>query len=178
MSCRVVAVERTRGRVLLSCSNSPSWPSRSRCLVSVVTHAEGWCLVSVVTHAEGWCLGCARCHMRLTVLQASPQGLPHLLAKSRQTAPVYDMPDVQVQVHPSRCLLASALLQATGHQGPEPRTQTQQTLTSERCTPLHLAGCSTLLRGWCSGAHSAGDLPPRYRNGRCSGPTNNQRPFL
>ena len=24
--------------VLLSCSNSPSWPSRSRCLVSVVTH--------------------------------------------------------------------------------------------------------------------------------------------
>ena len=25
---------------LLSCSNSPSWPSRSRCLVSVVTHAH------------------------------------------------------------------------------------------------------------------------------------------
>ena len=47
--------------VLLSCSNSPSWPSRSRCLVSVVTHthtltdALSWpsrsrCRVSVATH--------------------------------------------------------------------------------------------------------------------------------
>ena len=32
--------------VLLSCSNSPSWPSRSRCLVSVVTHILNMCCYS------------------------------------------------------------------------------------------------------------------------------------
>ena len=38
--------------VLLSCSNSPSWPSRSRCLVSVVTHTQSRGLVSVVKHTH------------------------------------------------------------------------------------------------------------------------------
>ena len=63
--------------VLLSCSNSPSWPSRSRCLVSVVTHTLHQSLRSTQTR-----LFCPTCASGWSHSKSNEQSQKVLLAQS------------------------------------------------------------------------------------------------
>ena len=93
--------------VLLSCSNSPSWPSRSRCLVSVGTHTSVSTQYLPCNTCVSVCIVLCCCH---------GQRLPNMMQLEVQAVWIWQHKESLLVAHAGCTHLCEAIALAAAHE--------------------------------------------------------------